>query len=66
MAANVCLQNGYMHNKHLLSLFLIQGRTHYLRFLLPFIYSWLINKPPLVIINNFISLLLSMSAIFKN
>ena len=66
MAANVFLRNGYMHNKHLLSLFLIQGRTHCLRFLLPFICSWLSNKPPLVIINNPISLLLSMFAIFKN
>ena len=26
MAANVFLQNGYMHNEHLLSLFLIKGR----------------------------------------
>ena len=32
MAANVFSQNGYMYNKYLLFLFLIQGRTHCLRF----------------------------------
>ena len=32
MAAKVFSQNGYMYNEYLLSLFLIQGRTHCLRF----------------------------------
>ena len=32
MAANVFLQNGYMHNEHLLSLFLIKGRIYCLCF----------------------------------
>ena len=49
----------------LLSLFLIQGRTCSLCFLLSFICSWLSNKTNPVIINNPISLLLSMSTIFK-
>ena len=49
----------------LLPLFLIQGRTHWLHFLLSFICSWLSNKPPPTIMNNPISLLLSMSSIFK-
>ena len=64
MAANDFLQNVYMNNEHLLSLFLTQGRTHCLRFLLSFICSWLSNKPPPEIINNLISLLLSVSSIF--
>ena len=49
----------------LLSLFLIQGRTHCFRFLLSFICSWLSNKPPQEIIDNPISLLLSHVPIFK-
>ena len=48
----------------LLPLFLIQGSTHYLRFLLCFVYSGLSNKPAPAIIKNPISFLLSMSAIF--
>ena len=56
MAVNQCsLQNGYMHNKHLLTLFLIQGRVHCFRFLFSFICSWLRNKPAPAIINNPIS-----------
>ena len=48
----------------LLSLFLIQGCTYCLRFLLCFIRSWLSNKLPPAITNKSISLLLSMSATF--
>ena len=65
MAANVFLQNGYIYNERLLSFFLTQGRNHCLNFLLSFIYSWLSNKTSPAITNNPISLLLSMSAIFK-
>ena len=54
----------YMNNEYLLSLFLIQGRTHCLCFLLSFVCSCLSNKPPPAIIINPI-LLLSMSAILK-
>ena len=46
----------------LLSLFLIQGCTHFLRFFF-FLCSCLSNKPSQEIINNPISLLLSMPAI---
>ena len=46
----------------LLSLFLIQGCTHFLRFFF-FLCSYLSNKPSQEIINNPISLLLSMPAI---
>ena len=65
MAGNGFLQNSYMYNEHFLYLFLIQGRSHYLRFLLSIRCSWLSNNPPPAIVNNTISFLLSMSAIFK-
>ena len=65
MAANGFLQNVYMHNEHVLSLFLIQGHTHCLCFLLSSICSWLSNKLPPAIINNPISLLLSTFPTFK-
>ena len=55
----------YINNEHLLSRFLIQGHTHCLRFLLSFICPCLRKKTPPAIINNPISLLLSMSAILK-
>ena len=54
------------HYAPLLSLILIRRRAHFLSFLISLIYSWLNNKLPLAIINNSISLLLSMSTIFKN
>ena len=63
MAPNGYLQN--MHNEHLLSLILIQGRNHCLRFVFSFICSCLSNNPPLAIINNPIGLLLSLSTFLK-
>ena len=57
----------FMIEQHapLLSLFLIRGRTHFLPFPFSLICSWLSNKLPSAIINNPISLWLSMSAIVK-
>ena len=43
MAANAFLQNGCNCHEHLLSLFLIQGRTHCLRFLLLYLLESVTN-----------------------
>ena len=43
MAANAFLQNRYIYHEHLLSLFLIQGRTHCLRFLLLYVLESVTN-----------------------
>ena len=62
MTANVFSQNGYMYNEYLLFLFLIQGRTHCLRFsfLLHVLGSVTNSLQQLLTIHQFV-----MSAIFK-